>query len=81
MRIQYSDGINFDWPKGWQCWTLASNHVRVEESNTRLKKRKGQVQVHLLTLIQLQYKNNKKKRSKNRANYTLNFNITKEKSV
>ena len=30
----------------------------------------NQVQVHLFTLIQLQYNNNK--RSKNRANYTLN---------
>ena len=41
MRIQYSDGINFDWPKGWQCWTLASKNVRVEDSNTRLEKRRA----------------------------------------
>ena len=41
MRIQYSDGINFDWLKGWQCWTLASKNVRVEKSNTRLEKRRA----------------------------------------
>ena len=41
MRIQYCDGINFDWPKGWQCWNLASKNVRVEESNTRLEKRRA----------------------------------------
>ena len=40
-----------------------------------------QVQVHLSTLIQLQYNNNEKKKEevKKRANYTLNFNIIKEK--
>ena len=33
----------------------------------------SKVQVHLFTLIQLQYNNNKeKKEEKNRANYTLN---------
>ena len=36
MRIQYSEGINFDWLNGWQCWTLASKNVRVEESNEML---------------------------------------------
>ena len=41
MRIPYSDGINFDWLNGWQCWTLASKNVRVEESNTRLEKRRA----------------------------------------
>ena len=41
MRIQYSDGINFDWLKGWQCWTLASKNVRVKKSNTRLEKRRA----------------------------------------
>ena len=41
MRIQYSDGINFDWLKGWQCWTVASKNVRVEKSNTRLEKRRA----------------------------------------
>ena len=32
---------NFDWLNGWQCWTLASKNVRVEESNTRLEKRRA----------------------------------------
>ena len=41
MPIQYSDGINFDWLKGWQCWTLASQNVRLEESNTRLEKKRA----------------------------------------
>ena len=41
MPIQYSDGINFDWLTGWQCWTLASQNVRVEESNTRLEKKRA----------------------------------------
>ena len=36
MRIQYSEGVNFDWLNGWQCWTLASKNVRVEESNKML---------------------------------------------
>ena len=31
MPMQYSDGINFDWLKGWQCWTLASQNVRARE--------------------------------------------------
>ena len=38
MRIQYSEGINFDWLDGWRCWTLVSKNARVEESNTRLEK-------------------------------------------
>ena len=38
MRIQYSEGINFDWLDGWQCWTLVSKNVRVEESNKTLEK-------------------------------------------
>ena len=42
MRIQYSDGITFDWLNGRQCWTLASKNVQVDqESNTRLEKRGG----------------------------------------
>ena len=35
ILIKYSEGINFDWLKGWKCWTLASKNVQVEESNRR----------------------------------------------
>ena len=54
MRIQYSDGITFDWLNGRQCWTLASKNVQVDqESNIRLEKRGGPLA--MLTIAKLNY--------------------------
>ena len=57
MRIQYSDGITFDWLNGRQCWTLASKNVKVDqESNTRLEKSGGGGALEMLTIAKLKNK-------------------------
>ena len=56
MRIQYSDGITFDWLNGRQCWTLASKNVQVEENNKRLEKRGGGEALEMLTIAKLKNK-------------------------
>ena len=45
MRIQYSEGINFNWLNGWQYYTLASQNFRVEGSLTRDLRKGGPIEM------------------------------------